>query len=107
MPLRTKGNTHTFTKWKDFLIKTTQVNFINIINYYDTWEAGMKGNNYFCIVFYTFYKDLLSVPSVVDNHSSISHIFAQVGHGNNSSNQPTISNSVALPNNWIFSCFDG
>ena len=63
--------------------------FINSINYHETCQAGMKGNNYFSIVFYTFYNDLPSVPSVVDIHSSTSHIITQVRHGNNSSNQPT------------------
>ena len=38
----------------------------------------MKGNNYFSIIFYTFYNDVRSVPTVVDNHSSISHIIAQI-----------------------------
>ena len=52
--------------------------FINVINYYDTQEAGMKGNNYFSVVFYTFPNGLQSVPSVVDTHSSISHIITQV-----------------------------
>ena len=64
--------------------------FTIIINYFYTLEASVKANNYFSIVFFAFYNDWRSLPSVVDNHSSISHIITSVRHGitNQACNQP-------------------
>ena len=47
------------------------------------------------------------MPSVA-NHSSTSHIIAQVGHDNKSSNQLTNINTVALlsTSHWIVSNLD-